>query len=92
MDILNLEPTQSRKAAEVVSSAFFHYPMITHYFPDPEKRKRWMPWHMEKIFVMGYRNYIKSDECENFVANTQERLMNGRDHYYLWGLVADSKT
>lgn len=136
MQILNLEPTQSRKAAEVVSSAFFHYPMLTHYFPDPERRKRWMPWYMEKTldcavrygevfvtsdfsgvmfilppghtrltkveyiqngflfvpFVMGYRNYVKNDECESFVADTQERLMSGRDHYYLWGLVADPKT
>lgn len=136
MEILKLDPNQKRKAAEVVVSAFFNYPMLTHYFPNPERRKRRMPWYMEKTLncamrygevfvtsdysgvmfilppghtrlttgeyiqngflltplVMGFRNYFKSDECEQFVADTQERLLNGRDHYYLWGLVADPET
>ena len=135
MDIIRLEPNQIKKAAEVVASAFFNYPMLTHYFPDPKRRKQRLPWYMEKTLncamrygevfvpsdysgvmfilppghtrltvgeyikngflfvslVMGFRNYSRSDECEKFVADTQERLMNGRDHYYLWGLVADPK-
>jgi ribosomal protein S18 acetylase RimI-like enzyme len=41
--------------------------------------------------VIGYRNYKLSDECERFVGDTHEQLMNGRDHYYLWGIVADPK-
>ena len=133
MDILQLEPKQKKRAAKVVASAFFDYPMLVHYFPDPQRRKHWLPWYMERTLtcamrygevfvasdlsgvmfilppghtrltigeyiqngflitplVMGFRNYIKSDECEKFVADTHERLMNGRDHYYLWGLVAD---
>ena len=40
-------------------------------------------------FVMGFGNYKKSNACELFVADTHERLMNGRAHYYLWGLVTD---
>ena len=40
-------------------------------------------------FMMGFGNYKKSNKCEKFVADTHARLMNGRDHYYLWGLVAD---
>ena len=40
-------------------------------------------------FVMGFENYKKSSECEKFVADTHERLMHGRKHYYLWGLVTD---
>ncbi len=43
-------------------------------------------------FVMGFGNYNNSDACEKFVADTQERLLKGRGHYYLWGLVADPKT
>ena len=39
--------------------------------------------------VMGFGNYKRSTECERFVADTHERLMDGRAHYYLWGLVAD---
>ena len=42
-------------------------------------------------FVMGFRNYARSSECEKFVADTQERLLNGQEHYYLWGLVTDPK-
>ena len=42
-------------------------------------------------FVMGFRNYIKSSECEKFVADMQEQLMKGQEHYYLWGLVTDPK-
>jgi GNAT superfamily N-acetyltransferase len=135
MDIIKLEHNQIRKAAEVVASSFFNYPMMIHYFPDPKKRKQRLLWYMEKTLncaicygevfitsdfsgvmfilppghtrlttaeyirhgflftplVMGLKNYLNSDECEKFVADTQERLMNGRYHYYLWGLVADPK-
>ena len=41
--------------------------------------------------VMGIKNYAKSSECEKFVADTQEKLMKGKEHYYLWGLVTDPK-
>ncbi|MCL1855151.1 MAG: GNAT family N-acetyltransferase [Clostridia bacterium] len=136
MDIIKLEPGQKRNAAEVAAAAFFNYPMMIHYFPDAKRRRRWLPWYMERTLhcamrygevyitsdisgvlfllppghtrlttgefikngflltpiIMGFRNYRKSDECEKYVADTQERLMNGRKHYYLWGLVADPKT
>lgn len=135
MEIIKLEPKMKKRAAEIVSSAFFEYPMLTYYFPDPDHRRRALPWYMEKTLncalrygevhitrdysgvlfilppghtrltqaefirggflpvplVMGRRNYAKSDACEKFVADTQERLMLGRPHYYLWGLVADPK-
>lgn len=38
-------------------------------------------------FVLGLRHYIQSMACEDFVADTQEKLMNNRVHYYLWGLA-----
>ncbi len=135
MEIIKLEPKMKKKAASVVASAFFDYPMLTYYFPDRERRARGLPWYMEKTLVcalrygevfvtpdldgvmfilppghtrltqneyircgflpvplvMGLSNYKKSDDCEKFVADTQERLLAGRDHYYLWGLVADPK-
>lgn len=136
MNIVKLEKKQTRKAAEVVSAAFFNYPMLTYYFPNPKRRKRWLPWYMEKTlncarrygevfitddfsgvifilppghtritfgeyirngflfvpFIVGFKNYFKNDECEKFVADTHERLMSGREHYYLWGLVANPST
>lgn len=40
-------------------------------------------------FILGFRNYLRSMECESFVADTHEKIMKGRPHYYLWGLVVD---
>ena len=135
MNIIKVERNQIGKSAEIVAAAFYHYPMMAHYFPNPQRRKRWLPWYMEKTLscamrygdvfatadfsgimfvlppghtrlsqgeyirngflmtplVMGLQNYLKSDACEQFVANTHEKLLGGRAHYYLWGLVADPK-
>ena len=135
MNILKLKSSQKRTAAEVLTAAFFDYPMFAHYFPNSKKRKQRLSWYMEKTlncavrygevfvtsdcsgvmfilppahtrltdkeyiqngflfvpFVMGFRNYVKSSECEKFVADTHERLLNGKEHYYLWGLVTDPK-
>ena len=41
--------------------------------------------------VVGLRQNRSNNECEKFVADTHERLMNGREHYYLWGLITDPK-
>ncbi len=40
-------------------------------------------------FVMGWSNFVRSQRCEDFVADTHERIMRGRPHYYLWGLAVD---
>ena len=40
-------------------------------------------------FMLGFRNYKQSMDCESFVGNTQERLMENQPHYYLWGLAVD---
>ena len=40
-------------------------------------------------FVLGFRNYHRSMNCERFVGFTQEILMKNRPHYYLWGLAVD---
>jgi ribosomal protein S18 acetylase RimI-like enzyme len=41
------------------------------------------------VFVLGFRNYKRSMECEDFVGTTQVELMKNRPHYYLWGLAVD---
>jgi len=41
--------------------------------------------------VLGSKQYKISSECEKFVGDTHERLMDGIPHYYLWGLVIDPK-
>lgn len=40
-------------------------------------------------FRLGLRDYTNSQACEKFVADTHEKLMTGRLHYYLWGLAVD---
>ena len=40
-------------------------------------------------FYLGYHNFVRSQECEKFVADTHERIMDQRPHYYLWGLAID---
>jgi GNAT superfamily N-acetyltransferase len=39
--------------------------------------------------VVGLRRYRCVSECEAYVADTRERLMAGKPHYYLWGLATD---
>ena len=39
--------------------------------------------------VIGLRHYPNVSECEDFLADTQEKLLAGRPHYYLWGLSVD---
>lgn len=41
--------------------------------------------------VLGLKDFARSQECEAFVADTHERLMKDRPHYYLWGLTVDPK-
>lgn len=135
MEIIKLDPRQIEKASDVVLASFFDYPMFTFYFPDPERRTRYLPWYFRNIlnsalrygtvyttpevsgvlffllpghtkisiweyvqsgflltpFALGFRNYKRSMECEDFVGNTQIELMENRPHYYLWGLAVDPR-
>jgi ribosomal protein S18 acetylase RimI-like enzyme len=130
MEIIKLDPRQVKKASEVLSASFFDYPMFTFYFPDPQRRTRYLPWYFQNIlncalrygevyttpeitgvifalppghtkismweyiqngflltpFLLGFRNYRRSMDCERFVGSTQEKLMENRPHFYLWGL------
>jgi hypothetical protein len=49
VEIVRLDPRQKKKAADVVTAAFYDYPMFTGYFPDPEKRSRIMPWYLGNV-------------------------------------------
>jgi ribosomal protein S18 acetylase RimI-like enzyme len=40
-------------------------------------------------FVLGLRDFVRSQKCEEFVAGEHEKIMRERRHYYLWGLVVD---
>jgi ribosomal protein S18 acetylase RimI-like enzyme len=131
--IRKLDPQQKKKASQVVAAAFFNYPMFTFYFPDPQRRTRYLAWYLENVLncvlrygevytnseitgmiftlppghtrisnreyvqngflftpiLIGFKNFKQSMECEKFVGETQQKLMNNRPHYYLWGLAVD---
>ena len=134
MEIAHLEPSQKKQAAKAVAGAFYEYPSLVHYFPDPKRRTRRLAWYMEGILTAAMlfgevwtaggtagvlfilppghtrltdRDYFKSGMltaplkvglrhyysvvgvCERYLADTQERLLAGRPHYYLWGLAVD---
>ena len=38
-------------------------------------------------FLLGFKNYKRSMDCERFVGDLQETLMKGQPHVYLWGLA-----
>lgn len=133
MEVVRLHPHQIKKASETLSASFYEYPMFTFYFPDPNRRTRYLPWYFRNILncahrygevlttsdesgviftlppehnlinlweyiqngflltplYMGFRNYIRSMACEQFVGETQKKLVRSRPHYYLWGLAVD---
>ncbi len=55
MEISNLHPDQIKKASEVLASSFFNYPMFTFYFPNENKRKKYLPWYFSNILKTAYR-------------------------------------
>jgi GNAT superfamily N-acetyltransferase len=42
-------------------------------------------------FVVGFKNFIRSQEGEEFISNEHEKIMFGRPHYYLWGLAVEPR-
>ena len=133
MNVIPLEKKDTKKAALAVANAFFDYPSLREYFPDPASRKWKLPWYMEHTLksalrygevlttddgsgvlflllpghtrltdwdyvksgflaaplVVGIRRYAEVSASETFLADTQERLLAGRAHYYLWGVAVD---
>jgi ribosomal protein S18 acetylase RimI-like enzyme len=61
----------------------------------PPSRTRLSDWDFVKCgflaspLVVGLRRYPYVNECEQYLADTQEKLLTGRPHYYLWGLAVD---
>jgi hypothetical protein len=43
MEIIKLKPEQKKSASVVVAAAFYDYPQLTFYFPDPARRTRRTP-------------------------------------------------
>ena len=61
----------------------------------PPGRTRLSDWDFVKSgfiaapLIVGLGHYGFVNRCEIFLADTQERLLQGRPHYYLWGIAVD---
>ena len=51
MTIQPLAKKDRKIAAQAVANAFYDYPSLIAYFPDPEKRKSKLPWYMERVLA-----------------------------------------
>ena len=55
MDIIKLDQHQLRSASELLASSFFNYPRFTSYFPDTNRRVRYLPWYFRNILRTALR-------------------------------------
>jgi len=55
MDVIRLKPSEKRLATEAFARSFFDYPMITFYWPDTDRRARYLEWYEGCIINYGFR-------------------------------------
>jgi ribosomal protein S18 acetylase RimI-like enzyme len=55
METIRLSPPDKKSAAQVFARSFFDYPMITFYWPDRERRKRYLEWYLGCVLNYGFR-------------------------------------
>jgi GNAT superfamily N-acetyltransferase len=55
MQIVRLDPKDKKQAVRVLCAAFNEYPEFIYYFPDPKKRKRCLPWYLDKVINTALR-------------------------------------
>jgi ribosomal protein S18 acetylase RimI-like enzyme len=69
METIKLDPRQAKKASEVLSASFFNYPMFTFYFPDSQRRIRYLPWYFQNILncALGYGDVYTTPEISGVI-------------------------
>jgi ribosomal protein S18 acetylase RimI-like enzyme len=55
MDAIRLEPSDRDAAARVFARSFFDYPLMTHYWPDQERRARYLERYLGWAINYGLR-------------------------------------
>lgn len=55
MDAIRLKPSEKKQAAKVYARSFFDYPMMTFYWPDPNRRARYLEWYLGCAINYGIR-------------------------------------
>ncbi|MBN1139450.1 MAG: GNAT family N-acetyltransferase [Anaerolineae bacterium] len=85
MDAIRLEPSQREPVTRVYARAFFHYPMVTAYWPNPKRRERYLEWYMGCAVAYGLRYgeaYTTPD-----VAGIAVWLPPGQTHITTWRYI-----
>jgi ribosomal protein S18 acetylase RimI-like enzyme len=79
---IRLKPSEKAAAARICARAFADYPMITCYWPDPERRARHLEWYWRCIINYGLRYgevYTTSD-----IPGISVWLPPGQTHITTW--------
>jgi ribosomal protein S18 acetylase RimI-like enzyme len=85
MDVVRLRPPERKAAAVVYARAFFEYPMVTHYWPKPKRRARYLAWYLGCAIDYGLRYgevYTTPD-----VAGIAVWLPPGQTHITTWRYI-----
>jgi ribosomal protein S18 acetylase RimI-like enzyme len=85
MDVIRLDPSEKGVAAQVYARSFFDYPMITYYWPDPERRARYLEWYWGCAIEYGLR-YGQVDATPD-VAGAVLWLPPGRTDVTTWRYI-----
>jgi ribosomal protein S18 acetylase RimI-like enzyme len=85
MDLVRLKPSEKRLAAKVYARSFFDYPMVTHYWPDPDRRARYLEWYLGCAINYGLAHgevYTTPD-----IAGIAVWLPPGQTHISMWRYI-----
>lgn len=84
MEITRLKPEQKKCAARIIADVFFDYEQINYYFPDPARRKRWLPWYMERVLntAMSFGEMLVTEDFSGvlFVLLPGHTRLSDRDY------------
>lgn len=85
MDAIRLEPSKRKLAAKVYARAFFDYPMITFYWPDPKRRAR----HLERYLGWAMNYGLRYGEVHTTpdIAGIAVWLPPGQTHMTAWRYI-----
>jgi len=64
MKMIPLTKANVKAAAKTVAAAFYNYPSLVAYFPDPNRRTRNLPWYMERVLnsAMAYGEVFTTED------------------------------
>lgn len=53
--VMALDQSRAAPAVDTLYQCYNNYPLFNHYFPDPEKKKKHLSWHLRQALVYARR-------------------------------------